>query len=59
MCMHGIPILSSGCHHSYRRFLLMARDAGPQTTLVPMYHIDLIWHAHMACSREYVQVGRG
>ncbi len=47
---HASCCLPARCR--YMRYLVLWRE-NPGVTLVPMYDIDLMWHAHMAHSAMY------
>ncbi|GFH12369.1 uncharacterized protein HaLaN_08039 [Haematococcus lacustris] len=52
-CYNEVPFLQRA-QDRYLRFVLLWR-ALPELTVVPMYDIDLMWHAHMAHSGAYQQ----
>ena len=38
----------------YRGFLYLKKKHGDQYTLPPSYEIDVVWHAHILHSKDYV-----
>ncbi len=53
-CYGELPFLQRALDR-YLRFVLLWRDSKPSLVVVPMYDVDLMWHAHMAHTGAYVR----